>query len=116
MNAMQIIGQVCAGPSILPISSNQVGLVAHHLDGRQQGHAEHEVGENLVVTVHALGGGEDAGSAGSGYAVPRARSHGASADADDQRAAKPLGGVRRGRAHGASSCRSADSGAASPRL
>ena len=63
-----------------------------------------------VAPDDALRGGEDAGAAGSGHAVPHARAAGSAAHADDQRAAGALGGVRRCRSAGTGLCRAAGGG------
>ena len=53
---------------------------------------------------HELRGREDGRAAGQRDAVPYARSSGTPADANDQRAAGPFGGVWRDRTTGACSC------------
>ena len=65
----------------------------------------------VVAPDHALCGCEDGGTAGSGHAVPDARSSGAPAHPDDQYAARPSGGVRCRCPAGAGSCRPAGLGA-----
>ena len=65
---------------------------------------------------HELRGREDERAAGQRDAVPYARSSGTPADANDQRAAGPFGGVWRDRTTGACSCQPLGLGARGPVL
>ena len=67
--------------------------------------------EAAAAPDHALCGGEGGRATGKGDAVPHARSSGAPAHADDQRATWPPGRVRRRCPAGCGSCRSAGIGA-----
>ena len=84
------IGKLGHAVKLVPPIYEAVREAAEERRGRRGGDLR-----SGVAPDDALRGGEDAGAAGSGHAVPHARAAGSAAHADDQRAAGALGGVRR---------------------